>query len=108
MKKILMVAAALVMVALQAGCDSDRPSSFVGHWVEVKEEGTPPMTLDISLNERVFHIDEKKNVFGKNFERKLEGTALSDTTLSILGGALTMRLENNRLHYSGRELVKSP
>ncbi|AGN33502.1 hypothetical protein PflA506_p0040 (plasmid) [Pseudomonas fluorescens A506] len=108
MKNITTLLAALVIAALQVGCDNDRPNAFVGHWTEITKEGAPPMTLDISLSNNVFHIDERKNLFGKNFERKLEGSALSDTTLSIFGGALTMRLENNRLHYSGRELVKSP
>lgn len=97
-----------VFFALLAGCGVEPSNSFVGHWVEVNGTDQKPMTLDISHEGTVFHIDEKKSLFGKEFESKLEAKADSDTTLSAKGGAVSMRLENNRLLYKGRELTKSP
>lgn len=101
------VAVGVLLFTLLAGCGVEKPSNFVGHWVEVNGSDQKPMTLDISYENNVFHIDEKKNLFGKDFESKLEGKADSDTTISAKGGAVTMRLENNRLLYKGRELIKS-
>ncbi|WP_324729577.1 hypothetical protein [Pseudomonas chlororaphis] len=94
--------------ALLSGCNAENSTDFVGHWVEVNGTDSKPMTLDISYEDRVFHIDEKKTIFGKDFESKVEGKADSATTISAKGGALSMRLENNRLLYKGRELIKSP
>lgn len=108
MLKVINFGLGAVFLAVLAGCGADNASSFVGHWVESPTDNPKPMTLDITLSEGVLHIDERKNVLGKNFERKLEGRAESSTTLSALGGALTMRLENSRLLYNGRVLVKSP
>ncbi|WP_426102987.1 hypothetical protein [Pseudomonas sp. PSPC3-3] len=108
MNKFINVGFGAVLLAILAGCGAEKPNSFVGHWVEVPGSTPKPMTLDISYSDAIFHIDEKKNVLGKDFERKLEGRADSATTLSALGGALTMRLENGHLFYNGRELVKSP
>jgi len=102
------VAIATALLSLLAGCGVEPSNNFVGHWVEVNGTDQKPMTLDISHEGTVFHIDEKKSLFGKDFESKLEGKADSDTTLSAKGGAVTVRLENNRLLYKGRELVKSP
>lgn len=92
---------------LLSGCDARNGHQFAGHWVEVNGIGTEPMTLDIVVVDQVFHVDERKELFGKIFERSLEGVAVSNTTLSLLGGALSMRLKNNSLIYSGRTLVKS-
>lgn len=97
----------VLLFTLLAGCGADNPKNFVGHWVEVNGSDQKPMTLDISYENDVFHIDEKKNLFGKDFESKLEGTADSETTISAKGGAVTMRLEKDRLLYKGRELIKS-
>ena len=108
MKKNVFWSLGALVIGLVAGCGSDNSSVFVGHWVEVAESVDHPMTLDISYSDNVFHIDEKKQLLGKVFERKLEVHADSSTTLSAMGGALSMRLENNRLYYSGRELVKAP
>lgn len=105
---------AALLFAVLTGCDGNNTNGFVGHWVEVSGTeskylgASKPMTLDISYSENVFHIDESKNVLGKDFERKLEGRSESSTTLSALGGSLTMRLENSKLFYNGRVLVKSP
>ena len=108
MKKAICLSLGAFVFGLVAGCGSDNASAFVGHWIEVSKSDDHPMTLDISYSDNVFHIDEKKRLLGKDFDRKLEGHADSSTTLCAMGGALTMRLENNRLYYSGRELVKSP
>jgi hypothetical protein len=109
-KKVIAVFAMMVF-ALVAGCESEKGNGFVGHWVEVNGSDAKPMTLDISYQDNVFHIDEKKSLFGKEFESKLEGKADSATTLSAKGGALTLRLDDaapNHLFYKGRELTKSP
>lgn len=97
----------VLLFTLLAGCGAEKASNFVGHWVEVNGSDQKPMTLDISYENNVFHIDEKKNLFGKDFESKLEGKADSETTISAKGGAVTMRLEKERLLYKGRELIKS-
>jgi hypothetical protein len=105
-KKICVVFGAFLFTLL-VGCGHEKTSNFVGHWVEVNGSDQKPMTLDISYENNVFHIDERKNLFGKDFESKLEGQAESDTTISAKGGAVTMRLEKTRLLYKGRELIKS-
>lgn len=70
---------AALLFAVLTGCDGNNTNGFVGHWVEVSGTeskylgASKPMTLDISYSENVFHIDESKNVLGKDFERKLEG-----------------------------------
>ena len=96
-----------VLLTLVAGCEAENHSDFVGHWVEINTGDQKPMTVDISYENNIFHIDETKTLFGKDFESKLEGKAESDTTISTKGGAVTMRLKNDLLLYKGRELTKS-
>ncbi|MEE9681887.1 hypothetical protein V4842_26665 [Pseudomonas moraviensis] len=105
-RKVLAVCG-LVAFSMLTGCGADKPSAFVGHWVEISSTDSKPMTLDISKEGNVFHIDEKKSLFGKEFESKLEGKADSDSTLSAKGGAVSFRLQDGRLFYKGRELSKS-
>lgn len=107
MSNKLLVVFGFTVCSILSGCGADKASEFVGNWVEVNSADAKPMTLNISKEGSVFHIDEKKTLMGKEFESKLEGVADSDKTLSAKGGAVSFRLQDGRLFYKGRELSKS-
>lgn len=110
MHKKLKALIGVAIVVLLAGCGIDKGKDFVGHWVEVNSQDKTPATLDISYEEGLYHIDQYMRFFGKDINSKLIGKVESSTILSVQGGLipLTMRLQNSRLFFNGRELVKSP
>lgn len=107
MKKSIIFFGAGIFTLL-VGCGADKGAAFIGHWTEVNGKTDKPMTLDISYDGEVFHVDKKYNFLGLDFENKLDGKAESDFTLGFNGGMVTMRLQNNNIFFEGRELSKSP
>lgn len=107
MKKLKMVMGG-ALLALLAGCGSDKGMDFVGSWIEVDTKSTKPATLKITYDGEVFHVDEKKLIVGLPVENKLDGKAESDSTLSFMGDMTTMRLEGDKLQFEGKEFIKSP
>lgn len=97
--------------ALLVGCGAGKGTDFVGHWTEVNGKTDKLMILDISYDGEVFHVDEEVNYLGKDYKNKLVGKPESETTLSfkgVLGDAIYMRLQGDRIFYQGRELSKLP
>jgi hypothetical protein len=100
----------LALTLALTGCKEEpKGQGFVGNWVEVDKKSAkePPMTLKITYEQGIFHIDEVSYLFGKSFNKKLEAKAESDTVLSLFENPRTLRLENNSIFYHNKKLVKS-
>lgn len=113
MKAKVSVVVGLVLSAMLFGCAEDKSASardYVGHWVEVSSKESKPMTLDIKFDGKTVLVDEKKTLFGKDFESKVVGKPGADNSITFEHGVgnLSMTLMDDRLLYKGRVLVKSP
>lgn len=103
----------LIAGCFLAGCVEDKGNNthlYVGHWVETGSADIKPMTLDIQYDGKTVLVDEKKTVFGKEFESKVVGKPQPDSSVKFEYGVgnTSMTLMDGRLLYKGRVLVKSP
>lgn len=100
-----------------AGCDGGKGNDFVGRWISERNEKqfmTPSAIMEIRREGDVFYIDdEQTNYYGKPggrtkiINKKFEARAESNTVLSMMGGMLTMRLQDDRLYFGSDEYVRA-
>ncbi|WP_411566815.1 hypothetical protein ACLIN3_27270 (plasmid) [Pseudomonas orientalis] len=91
----------MILFFFLSGC-KEKGGDFVGHWADVKNPTTS--FLDIDYSDGVYHIDV--NSFDsyltlKQKVVKLEGTAMSDSVLTIHAGLgnVDMRLEGDQIFF---------
>ncbi|WP_440057909.1 hypothetical protein [Pseudomonas fragariae (ex Marin et al. 2024)] len=112
--KFKLVLSLVFAASVLAGCDSDKGSEFAGRWVSDSASPKQGQTvLDITADKQLYHIDVTKithNVIQqgdtKEFKSKLEGKVESDSVLSLVGGLVTMRLQDGKILYEDKEFVK--
>ncbi|WP_122530522.1 hypothetical protein [Pseudomonas viridiflava] len=107
----------VLAAALLSGCDANKGSAFAGRWVSTTQDSTAKQgqtVLVITPDNAMYHIDVTKvahNVIQKGdtqeYKSKLEGKAESDNVLSLVGGLVTMRLQDGKILYEDKEFVKS-
>ncbi|KFF42179.1 hypothetical protein JH25_27830 [Pseudomonas sp. BRG-100] len=116
LKKILCAIGVVLLITLVSGCNNDKGSDFVGRWSsgnhDAKGLAPPSYYLDIKRDNDIYHVDVQANIYDfisggrKITSKKYEAKAESETVLSMMGGMLTMRLENERLFFGNDEFIK--
>lgn len=110
MARMVLLALALVL----AGC-KDKGEAFVGHWVQVKvKEGKKASSLDIELDDGVFHINYKWHTvftateFDETLrEKKIEAKAESNNVLTVITKfTQTMKLSGDIISFDNKEFKK--
>ena len=96
------------LLAVLAGCGSEKGKEFIGSWIEVDAKGYKPTTMNISYDGEMFTVNRVTNSVGIDSKTRFDGKADSDTTLSFMGGRDIMRLKDGRVFYGNREFIKSP
>lgn len=117
MKQKKMWFAVMVLFVLSlclTGC-KDKGAAFVGRWVQVEvKEGKKPSSLDIELDDGVFHVNYSWHVTFVIQEgdetlrtKKLEAKAESENVLSVIAPLnQTMRLNENVISFDNKEFKK--
>lgn len=109
LRRAIMALLVVGVSAVVSGCGGPKGSDFEGHWERTSAKA--PASLDIKYEDGVYHIDRtaKSMLDGKMETKRLEGTALSDTVLSVnVGlGVLNLRLEKGQILVNNEVYIKS-
>lgn len=115
--KLKLALSLAITASILSGCGSEKGSAFEGHWVSeapVASAEQGEIVLDITADQDLYHVDVTKiarNVIQQGdtqeFKSKLEAKAESDSVLSLVGGLVTMRLQDGKILYEDKEFVKT-
>lgn len=126
MKKLILVAFALLASVLMSGCDNNKAKELTGHWIQRSSLGDAPSELTIEYVKDHYAISLKEFDLSKAMKKKANtktkvtdfsdcwhtntftGKAVSETEIKMDGESINYGKEKgvNILYYAGHAYVK--
>lgn len=108
MKKSLALIGIAVLAVVTAGCNDRSPAGFAGSWVEQNAKTKQPRSLEIRVDQGVYHVDERFSVGGNYKVVRDVAKVEAGNVLSIKNGFRTLKLEHGVLYYRALSFVRVP